>query len=193
MVALLSVGCLSTPDVEHPDLGACSNGALDEGETDIDCGGPLCDRCSAGASCMSGGDCETTFCKVGAGRSMCVSHCDNEQLDLDLHETDVDCGGSCAGCSAGNACALDTDCLNGPCIPTIVHADHAEGRCWAPSFSGCALVAYDTLVVADICGSLMLAVCQVTANSQMAMHCVQPKMNPTTWDANFLCCPPSMF
>jgi hypothetical protein len=40
--------------------------------------------------------------------------CDNGVVDA--NETDVDCGGACAPCSAANAtCALDTDCLYSWC------------------------------------------------------------------------------
>jgi hypothetical protein len=42
-----------------------------------------------------------------------VPHCDNDELDDD--ESAVDCGGSCAGCRAGETCGQDSDCISGEC------------------------------------------------------------------------------
>jgi hypothetical protein len=39
--------------------------------------------------------------------------CQNDQKDLE--ETDLDCGGECAGCLDGATCAANTDCLSGFC------------------------------------------------------------------------------
>jgi len=40
----------------------CSDYALDGTETDIDCGGPLCAKCSIGKSCMVNSDCASNNC-----------------------------------------------------------------------------------------------------------------------------------
>ena len=40
-------------------------------------------------------------------------------------ESDVDCGGTCAGCDDGSACGLDTDCDSGLC-----EAGACVAVCW---------------------------------------------------------------
>jgi hypothetical protein len=42
-------------------------------------------------------------------------HCSNGLLDLDLGETDFDCGGGCMPCGAGRNCSRDVDCVDGFC------------------------------------------------------------------------------
>ncbi|WP_438015147.1 SUMF1/EgtB/PvdO family nonheme iron enzyme [Sorangium sp. So ce315] len=49
----------------------------------------------------------------GAGGGDVVPNCANEEKDGD--ETDVDCGGACAPCRAGQACAAPEDCFSGRC------------------------------------------------------------------------------
>lgn len=39
------------------DQDLCANSQLDEGETDIDCGGPNCAKCGDGMHCTSKDDC----------------------------------------------------------------------------------------------------------------------------------------
>lgn len=43
----------------------------------------------------------------------------------DGSETDVDCGGSCLGCSLDMVCAVDTDCNSGLCLDEVCIADTA--------------------------------------------------------------------
>jgi len=43
-----------------------------------------------------------------------LNHCTNQQVDVD--ETDVDCGGlTCPKCAAGKKCLVNTDCMSGTC------------------------------------------------------------------------------
>lgn len=49
-------------------VGGCENGKQDGLETDVDCGGPLCERCAAGKACVlptdcSSNDCESSICQ----------------------------------------------------------------------------------------------------------------------------------
>ncbi|MEA3249703.1 MAG: hypothetical protein U9Q03_05110 [Patescibacteria group bacterium] len=53
--------------------------------------------------------------------TIAFTHCCNGELDADLGETGIDCGGECDGC-AGDACTEDEDCASGFCDP-------ATGRC----------------------------------------------------------------
>ena len=40
----------------------CENRALDPMETDVDCGGPDCDPCSNGQTCLAFSDCSSGYC-----------------------------------------------------------------------------------------------------------------------------------
>jgi hypothetical protein len=45
--------------------GSCTDGAKDGAETDVDCGGPSCPVCVAGARCVTSRDCKTGLCSGG--------------------------------------------------------------------------------------------------------------------------------
>ena len=73
---------------------SCSNGILDEEETDIDCGG-ICAPCALGEECDRDSDCAVGICYEG----ICTpSTCYNGVKDNG--ETGIDCGGPCAPCVA---------------------------------------------------------------------------------------------
>jgi hypothetical protein len=42
---------------------ACGNGALDRGETDVDCGGPVCPACEDFHDCLEDADCAGELCQ----------------------------------------------------------------------------------------------------------------------------------
>lgn len=46
-------------------LSACKNTLKDDGETDIDCGGTLCDGCGLGKTCVTASDCLYGNCSAG--------------------------------------------------------------------------------------------------------------------------------
>jgi|GEM_PF-6549919 len=82
------------PAVGSPEPSTCSNGALDPGETDVDCGGPQCSGCADGDTCVQGSDCSSSVCIS----NLCqVPSCsDGVQNGF---ETGQDCGGSsCPAC-----------------------------------------------------------------------------------------------
>lgn len=45
---------------------SCSNGIIDGGETDLNCGGPNCGPCDPGEMCLVDGDCTTGNCPNGS-------------------------------------------------------------------------------------------------------------------------------
>ncbi len=97
--------------VFFPDTGpvnGCSNGQLDPGEVDVDCGG-ACAPCAAGKACVGGDDCESGVCSVYVCRD---AGCGNGAQDGD--ETGVDCGGACPAC-VGQGCSGNADCASGYC------------------------------------------------------------------------------
>ena len=99
--ALLLVGLFVAPacSTSTADGPGCTNGARDEGEEGIDCGG-ICPskctgaRCAASEECASG-KCENGVCGAPAGKT---------------------CGvGAGLPCKDGDACELDKDCTSAFC------------------------------------------------------------------------------
>jgi hypothetical protein len=86
----------------------CLNGKLDGTETDLDCGGGICDGCALGKKCEATWDCETRACDV-LSRTCIADHCTDHAHDGD--ETDVDCGGpTCTKCPLYRRCIANSDC-----------------------------------------------------------------------------------
>ena len=107
---------------------SCTNNIIDGDETDINCGGTNCGKCTdicVNAACKNGNN-ENSACMIDndclSGRcfsNMCVSCTDGIKNG---NETSIDCGGGgqCKPCKAtGNSgtgsCLRDTDCLSERC------------------------------------------------------------------------------
>ncbi|MFT4311221.1 MAG: hypothetical protein ACMXX7_01190 [Candidatus Woesearchaeota archaeon] len=89
----------------------CSDGFLNQDETDIDCGGSSCPSCSVGRMCKVDSDCLSGNCADGRCQE---PSCNNNKTDGD--QTDVDCGGeTCEACELGKTCKIDSDCQTGFC------------------------------------------------------------------------------
>ncbi|RLE39047.1 hypothetical protein DRJ17_01995 [Candidatus Woesearchaeota archaeon] len=73
------------------EVVSCLDGILNQDETDVDCGGSICDPCKDGKTCATGMDCLSGACE----RFMCVS-CKDGILNQD--EESIDCGGVCGEC-----------------------------------------------------------------------------------------------
>jgi hypothetical protein len=93
---------------------ACTNGAKDGAETDVDCGGGACPPCLSGQHCATTADCADAqgICSNGTCAFVCTPN-----GTKDGTETDVDCGGGggCALCAIGKTCARDADCSTETC------------------------------------------------------------------------------
>ena len=114
--------CLTEP-------GTCQDGALNQDESDIDCGGLRCVACGLGDTCNAAADCETNNCDLG-NTGQCVPEdqptCSDGEHNQD--ESDVDCGGAvCPACEEGAVCTGDADCDSGSCV---------DGEC-APGAGPC--------------------------------------------------------
>jgi hypothetical protein len=97
----------------------CLNGVLDGTETDLDCGGGICDGCALGQKCELFLDCASLACD-GISRTCVADHCTDHNWDGD--ETYIDCGGSCGPCSFGQRCLTSSDCPLGlACAPGNPH------------------------------------------------------------------------
>jgi hypothetical protein len=103
----------SGPDLVDPP--GCKDGANNQGESDVDCGGPHCSPCATGKYCETGTDCLSATCIFGVCEK---PTCDDEQLNQS--ETDVDCGGTkCPACEDGRLCVDAQDCVSGNCAGGI--------------------------------------------------------------------------
>src|SRR5205085_1321801 len=88
----------------------CMDHARNEGESDVDCGGP-CPKCSDGKKCANVGDCASGVCVGGAcAAPSCMDRVKNGT------ETDRDCGGACPPCGDGQSCGAGSDCASGLCL-----------------------------------------------------------------------------
>ncbi len=118
----------------------CANGALDPGETDVDCGAE-CAACVAGQACAVEADCVSLDCQAQrCAASRCADGLQNGS------ETAVDCGGGeCPACALGRACAQPRDCASGVCDGTCVAAQEA---CVTP-FASCTTFVDLTAPTAD--------------------------------------------
>jgi hypothetical protein len=88
----------------------CRDRIRDAAETDVDCGGPSCQRCWNGLACTVPGDCQSNAC---VANQCAPSTCTNNVRDG--YESDVDCGATCGACATGKVCAADSDCASGSC------------------------------------------------------------------------------
>ena len=80
-------------------------------QTDVDCGGPVCNKCAVEAGCAKGSDCGSGVCVAGACEApTCSDGVANGA------ETDVDCGGpACGKCGNLLFCTANDHCLSGVC------------------------------------------------------------------------------
>ena len=143
----LCAGVVACSGEVDPEL-ACSDGAKNGSETDIDCGGDICLGCLAGKTCNRFSDCISGVCEAG----MCLppAGCLNDKKDGS--ETDVDCGGgSCPGCTAGKTCLAPRDCGAGflcnetamlceadPCQNETMDGNETDVDCGGDSCPACA-------------------------------------------------------
>ncbi len=106
----------------------CADGIQDALETDVDCGGPICNACDNQKTCLSGTDCMSSTCVNG----LCVeADCLSDMDPLKTDTTNgVDCGGpNCAFCAPGQKCDVGSDCASGQCGTTTMSGVCATGTC----------------------------------------------------------------
>lgn len=93
----------------------CTNGKLDIGESDVDCGGTVCSYlggCEDGDDCTIGSDCISRVCRSGKCQTpSCIDGVRNGQ------ETSTDCGGSSCPPCATTTTTLQNGDSDGDGIP----------------------------------------------------------------------------
>lgn len=97
----------------------CSDGAKNQDETAIDCGGTCAPdlACDDGQACDEDVDCKGGFCSD----DICTDHCTSERRDA--NETDEDCGGpDCDPCGPTKRCNEAEDCDSKICFNNVCQA-----------------------------------------------------------------------
>ena len=140
--------------------GNCTNDRLDGLESDIDCGGTTCPKCSSGARCLARGDCGLPLVCLALVCQMPASGCSDSLKNN--RETDIDCGGTdCNGCGIGRRCLVEGDCSGG----LLCSAGFCKG------IPGCQNNAKDGLESDIDCGGTSCAACQVGKACNRASDC----------------------
>lgn len=89
----------------------CLDGAKNQDESDVDCGGSCATKCALTKACGANSDCGVTAMCSGNVCVLAPTCVDGAKNGV---ESDVDCGGVClATCAAGKMCARDIDCDDG--------------------------------------------------------------------------------
>jgi hypothetical protein len=113
-----------------PGAGTCSDGIINQDESDRDCGGRCGATCQGGSKCRTLQDCAASLdCPAATLRCAAPSCTDGERNG---GESAVDCGGSCRGCATAEACQAGADCQSGVCAARGCASDVAR-CCQAPS------------------------------------------------------------
>ena len=98
-------------------LPGCDDAVANGDETDVDCGGPVCEPCDDGLLCLLFTDCISEICSDGTCGD---ATCDDGLVNQD--ETDVDCGGeTCDPCQVEESCLLDRDCVTETCLEDVCY------------------------------------------------------------------------
>ena len=88
--------------------GNCTDGVMNGVETDVDCGGGVCEPCPNDDGCEQASDCVSLFCD----NLTCAACSDNGQCGGECNTCDVGAGGICGPAAAGSSCGdQGVDCL----------------------------------------------------------------------------------
>jgi hypothetical protein len=103
-----------------PPAETCTDGLMNQDESDVDCGGTCGATCTPGDTCADDGDCTTDDCGTDMTCQPLPTCTDGA---MNGSETDVDCGGPmCMGCALGDDCGDDDDCDSGFCSASVCTA-----------------------------------------------------------------------
>ena len=94
-----------------PTVETCSDGITNQDETDVDCGGSICDACTNGLACLVDSDCSSDFCNNNVCDDRPTGECPNPTVVIDT-------------CDSGVADQV----LNGGCITDAIAACASDVR-----------------------------------------------------------------
>lgn len=113
---------------------SCDDGLRNQDESDVDCGGALCEACTEGQACAQDGDCDTGVCTLGecmlcrAGSFGCFGNwvrvcADDESSWEDVEHCDAIAGSTCS--AEAGACVAATPLGNDNTNPTGTYYQYA--------------------------------------------------------------------
>ena len=137
--------CKSTLCVSGTCVAAsCGLSVLNDQETDLHCGGPVCPACGTGKKCNAPRDCTSLICTSHA----CAAATDSDGVE-NGGETDVDCGGGLLAngqpnpasdgapvCAVGKTCQIGSDCAQGVCAAGAIATGDAGASDASPIEAG---------------------------------------------------------
>jgi hypothetical protein len=116
-------GTVVIPPPSTPLPATCSDGIQNGSETDVDCGGPECDRCDVGQGCRGAADCETSFCVDNVCRKCVHGQCPEG----------CDCTVATGGICASTTFVLRAGCADCPRYSYCPPGPEAGGvECYPP-------------------------------------------------------------
>ena len=128
-----------TDECVDADTPTCTDGELNQDETDVDCGGPVCNACEEGATCTAATDCASGMCDENGECAPGGGPCNNGEVQC-VGNTVQTCqmqqwveSQICAqGCDQG-ACADEVQCMPGAerCFKNSVQQCNTQGTAWA--------------------------------------------------------------
>jgi hypothetical protein len=126
----------------------CTDTIVNGTETDVDCGGADCKRCTLNQICKVGPDCDSGVCTAGrCAMASCTDGVKNQG------ESDVDCGGNttCARCADYRICTAPSDCTTNACTMGFCGTTGCQSFGMSGGYNGCSrTVPVATLPCEDI-------------------------------------------
>ena len=113
------------------------DGVRNDPEGGVDCGQYCDNRCADNTACTENEDCENKVCDPM--KKLCLPATCHDSMQ-NGGESDIDCGGSCAGCDPGKNCEAGTDCRDGNCVTGACCAVPCDGVCRTCSTGACVFV-----------------------------------------------------
>ncbi len=132
-------------------------------ETDTDCGGPSCKKCTVGKSCVSNTDCFTNQCDSDSKKCKGSAGGTCRDLTQNQDETDADCGGvKCGKCAVGKSCKVKEDCQSDYCL---------DGKCWNAPPKMCLNMVKDGDETDVDCGGAECGPCKSSKACRLGSDC----------------------
>jgi hypothetical protein len=117
-----------------PPAATCSDGIQNQGEADIDCGGP-CARCVNGKNCSKRADCASAYCNLDGKCAAC--------------SLETDCPDSVAG-----DCVCGTGSASGRCYQNTGGASTAPSCAQCPPNTGRCAAGPTIVTCYKLCGAV---------------------------------------
>ncbi|MEZ4384270.1 MAG: hypothetical protein R3A79_23250 [Nannocystaceae bacterium] len=159
----------STSDGDTTADAPCTNGVREPWESDVDCGGPICEACAAGLACKVDADCASTICADGT--------CSDNPCDLAEPCPVVEAPCLSMACDPVDGCTLTQNPDGEPCETAAddPNTPSAAGTC----LTGACVAACEGCELLD--GPCRLGVCNPITGacaaewSEAGTPCVDPQ------------------